>query len=49
MQDYANLGEAILATQPTWLLVYLFILVTVNLGAIFFVAKKTPQGWLPSY
>lgn len=49
MQDYANLGEAILATQPTWLLVYLFILVTANLGAIFFVAKKTPQGWRPRY
>ena len=49
MQTYDNLGDAIWATQPGWLLAYLMVLVAANLGAVFFIAKKTPQGWRPRY
>ena len=49
MQTYNNLGDAIWATQPAWLLAYLMVLVAANLGAMFFIAKKTPQGWRPRY
>ena len=49
MQTYNNLGDAIWATQPAWLLAYLMVLVAANLGAVFFIAKKTPQGWRPRY
>ena len=49
MQTYDNLGDAIWATQPSWLLAYLMVLVAANLGAMFFIAKKTPQGWRPRY
>ena len=49
MQTYDNLGDAIWATQPAWLLAYLMVLVAANLGAVFFIAKKTPQGWRPRY
>ena len=49
MQEYANLGEAIMATQPVWLITYLYVLVAANLGAIFFIAKKTDKGWRPRY
>jgi hypothetical protein len=45
MQEYANLGDAIMATQPSWLITYLYILVAANLGAIFFIAKRTDKGW----
>jgi len=49
MQDYADLSEAIMATQPSWLIAYLYVLVAANLGAIFFIAKKTENGWRPRY
>jgi hypothetical protein len=49
MQEYTNLGEAIMATQPIWLITYLYVLVAANLGAVFFIAKRTPQGWRPRY
>ena len=49
MTDYPTLGDAIMATQPAWLLAYLMVLVAANLGAVFFIAKKTPQGWRPRY
>lgn len=49
MTDYPTLGEAISATQPGWLLAYLFVLVAANLGAVFFVAKRTDKGWRPRY
>ena len=42
MQEYTNLGEAIMATQPIWLITYLYVLVAANLGAVFFIAKRTP-------
>jgi len=49
MTEYANLGEAVMATQPTWLIAYLFVLTAANLGAVFFIAKKTDKGWRPRY
>lgn len=49
MTDYANLGEAVMATQPTWLIAYLFVLTAANLGAVFFIAKRTDKGWRPRY
>ena len=49
MQEYANLGDAIMATQPSWLITYLYILVAANLGAIFFIAKRTDKGWRPRF
>ena len=49
MQTYDNLGDAVMATQPGWLLAYLMVLTAANLGAVFFIAKKTPQGWRPCY
>ena len=42
IMDYPTLGEAISATQPSWLLAYLTVLVAANLGAVFFIAEKTP-------
>ena len=47
--DYPTLGEAISATQPAWLLAYLTVLVAANLGAVFFIAKHTANGWRPRY
>lgn len=47
--DYPTLGEAISATQPSWLLAYLTVLVAANLGAVFFIAKRTDNGWRPRY
>lgn len=47
--DYPTLGEAISATQPSWLLAYLTVLVAANLGAVFFIAKRTANGWRPRY
>ena len=47
--DYPTLGEAISATQPSWLLAYLTVLVAANLGAVFFMAKRTANGWRPRY
>ena len=49
MQEYANLGAAIQATAPAWLLAYLLVLVAANLGAVLFIAKRTDKGWLPRY
>lgn len=49
MTPYETLGDAIWATQPSWLLAYLMLLVAANLGAVFFVAKRTPMGWRPRY
>ena len=49
MTDYPTLGDAIWATQPTWLLAYLMVLVAANLGAVFFIAKRTDKGWRPRY
>ena len=49
MENYPTLGDAVMATQPTWLIAYLFILVAANLGAVFFVAKRTEKGWRPRY
>lgn len=49
MTDYPTLGEAIMATQPGWLITYLYVLVAANLGAVFFVAKRTDKGWRPRY
>ena len=49
MQDYANLSEAVMATQPTWLISYLFVLTAANLGAVFFIVKRTAAGWRPRY
>ena len=49
MTTYETLGDAIWATQPSWLLAYLMLLVAANLGAVFFVAKRTPMGWRPRY
>lgn len=49
MTDYANLGEAVMATQPTWLIAYLFVLTAANFGAVFFIAKRTDKGWRPRY
>lgn len=49
MTDYPTLGDAMWATQPGWLMAYLLVLVAANLGAIFFIAKKTPEGWRPRY
>lgn len=42
------MAEAI-QLQPTWLLTYLYILVAANLGAIFFVVQRTPNGYRPRY
>ena len=49
MQSYENLGAAISATQPAWLLAYLTVLVAANLGAVFFVGQKQTQGWRPRW
>lgn len=49
MTEYANLGEAMAATVPLWLMSYLYVLVAANLGAVFFIAKRTEQGWRPRY
>jgi hypothetical protein len=48
MELPATLGEAI-TLQPTWLMSYLYVLVAANLGAIFFVVQRTPDGWRPRY
>lgn len=45
MPDYPTLGDAIMATQPGWLLAWLAVLTAANLGAVLFIAKKTPDGW----
>lgn len=49
MTDYPTLGDAIMATQPGWLIAYLYVLVAANLGAVFFIAKRTEKGWRPRY
>ena len=49
MQPYENLNAAISATQPGWLLAYLTVLVAANLGAVFFIAKRTDKGWRPRF
>ncbi len=49
MENFPTLGEAIMATQPTWLIIYLYVLVAANLGAVFFIAKRTAEGWRPRY
>lgn len=49
MTDYPTLGDAMMATQPTWLLAYLYVLAAANLGAVFFIAKRTAKGWRPRY
>lgn len=49
MNDYADLGEAIFATQPSWLIAYLMVLTAANLGAVFFIVKRTSKGWRPRY
>ena len=49
MQTYDNLGDAVMATQPGWLLAYLMVLTAANLGTVLFIAKNTPQGWRPRY
>lgn len=49
MEDYPTLGEAVMATQPAWLIGYLFLLSAANLGAALFIAKQTENGWRPRY
>lgn len=40
----ATLGEAI-ATEPSWLQLWVLVLVVTNLAAVFFVANKSTDGW----
>lgn len=49
MDTFPTLSDAIMATQPTWLISYLYVLVAANLGAVFFIAKRTENGWRPRY
>ncbi len=48
MADPATLSAAI-ELQPMWLKIWLAFLVTANLGAVLFVAKRTAAGWRPRF